>query len=115
MSQPNNCKSCKKLEAQRKVGWRSYFQTQELLFEALRTHTQQLREIQRLTEEAKMEIPTHFKEELVKSLKELECPICYDEMTMETFTLTKCFHKLCKPCLEKLRMNGRCPICRTNL
>lgn len=102
MSQPN-CRNCKKLESQRKAGWRSYYQIQALLFQTLYDHTQQLRELERVSEEQKIELPQHFKDELIKNLKDLDCPICYETMTLETFGLTKCFHKICKPCLERLR------------
>ena len=109
----NNC--CKKLENQRKQAWRSYYQVQRILFETIQENQKIVNQLRQLCDEQKMQIPPHFKDELVKNLKELECPICFETMTFETFALTKCYHKLCKSCLEKLRSSGRCPVCRTNL
>lgn len=38
----------------------------------------------------------------------MECPICYDILTLD---ILKCFHSVCKPCISKLQKRI-CPICR---
>jgi hypothetical protein len=43
---------------------------------------------------------------------EPSCPICLDEFTIETITLTPCGHPICQECSPSL---STCPICRSPL
>jgi len=88
MSQLSPC--CKKIDAQRKRAWRCYYQAEELLYETITTYNEK---IKNLLTQAQVEFPAHFKNELLESLKDLDCPICLEPMTKDTFGLTKCFHK----------------------
>jgi hypothetical protein len=115
MSSPNN--SLKKLDAQRRHAWRSYFEVQGLLYNAMQENARLSQQMHDIVQQPIMDgiIPNHFKAELVQNLKELDCPVCLETMTHETFTLTKCFHKICKPCRDQLQHSGLCPMCRKNL
>jgi len=45
-----------------------------------------------------------------------ECPICYDDLKMVDFTVTKCGHKYHTSCLLKALINNSdCPMCRNEL
>jgi hypothetical protein len=101
------------MDARRRHAWKAYFEVQALLFDQMaENHQVMLRmteKIRVLSEEHKIEVPPHFSEELVQSLQDITCPICMDVMTKATFVLTRCFHKVCKPCMEQV---NKCPICR---
>jgi hypothetical protein len=115
MNQLPNC--CKKIESQRRRAWRCYYQTEELLYETIINHNEKIKNLIIRFEEEKMEFPIHFKNELLESLKDLDCPVCFEPMTKETFGLTKCFHKVCKPCVNLLKNDpeSKCPICRNKI
>ncbi len=54
------------------------------------------------------------KSDLLKMLKESECPICMESLVATE--KTACGHSFCKPCLNKhLEKDHRCPLCRTSL
>lgn len=42
------------------------------------------------------------------------CPVCYEEVTEDTFKKLVCLHILCYVCLRRLR-NPSCPLCRTTI
>ena len=45
-----------------------------------------------------------------------ECPICYDELTMVNFTVTRCGHAMHASCVfDSLEYRTDCPLCRTQL
>jgi hypothetical protein len=45
-----------------------------------------------------------------------ECPICYDELTMVNFTVTRCGHAMHASCaFSALEFRTDCPMCRTTL
>lgn len=44
------------------------------------------------------------------------CAICYDNIQPTNYTLTKCKHYFCKPCLDAwLNINSTCPMCRSSI
>jgi len=53
--------------------------------------------------------------------KDYTCPVCFDFMTAETFSMTKCGHELCTKCFDYIRENTplarkpTCPTCRHQL
>ena len=42
----------------------------------------------------------------------MECPVCYEEATEDTYQVLECAHYLCKKCLSNL-CQSICPLCRT--
>ncbi len=54
------------------------------------------------------------KSDLLKMLKESECPICMESLVATEKTV--CGHSFCKSCLNKhLEKDYKCPLCRTAL
>jgi hypothetical protein len=50
------------------------------------------------------------------TIKDDECPICYEMIKNVNFVVTKCNHKFCMPCLLKVfQQNNTCPCCRSEL
>jgi len=48
--------------------------------------------------------------------KKIECPICLDIINPEHLGISKCGHKYCKGCLDKLKTTTKkCAICRKKL
>lgn len=69
------------------------------------------------TEEPKAKEPEPEKPPLFDAPIELgECPICYEELKMIDFTVTKCGHTFHSSCVFKaLEQNLDCPMCRCQL
>jgi restriction endonuclease len=112
----NNCGKCKRLDAGRRFAWKLYYQLLEEQFELSQKHNQLLRQFQEIESKNDFILPPHFKDEMVQCLKELECPICMETMTKETFNYTQCFHKVCKKCVEQIKNTSKeCPICRKKM
>ena len=63
-------------------------------------------------------VPQHLAteiEEMVNELKkQLECPICLDEIATGQLAITGCGHKYCKTCLDHLKtqVSPQCAMCR---
>lgn len=115
MSNNNREQTCKNssCEFKRKYAWRSYFKVLEDYEDLSRRFRDLSRRVLALEGDNKeIELPDHFKNELVENMKCLDCVVCYEVMTKQTFTLTKCYHKICKNCVAKL---DKCPICRKKL
>ena len=50
------------------------------------------------------------------TIKDDECPVCYEIIKNTNFVVTKCNHKFCMPCLLKVfQQNNTCPCCRSEL
>lgn len=48
--------------------------------------------------------------------KKLECIICTETMTKQTFAFTNCLHIMCINCIKEISKNKKqCPTCRRNL
>ena len=122
----NNCRECIKKEDVRKFVWRQYFKVQGMLYEEMRRNNRLTNMLVRLLDNERVRevvnedksqeefnIPPHFRDELLVSMNDLNCCCCLEDMTKENFNLTKCFHKVCKGCMEQLkRTTKKCPICR---
>ena len=66
-------------------------------------------------------MPCNCNESIVPELFEIpikldECPICYEELKMVNFTVTRCGHTFHSSCIfNALEMGEDCPMCRTQL
>lgn len=117
----NCCKSleikCKILDGKRKYAWKLYFQLKNEIYDQLLTKIREyesiIANINNLSAQHDFVVPNHFKEELTQHLRDLNCPVCMDIMTRETFDLTPCFHKCCNNCINMIKQTTKkCPICR---
>lgn len=59
-------------------------------------------------------ITTDFYEMAVALRREFNCPVCFEQVSKETITITVCGHIYCKPCKEAIDKsdNPCCALCR---
>lgn len=111
-----NCGKCRGFDMGRRYAWRQYYQLLGEEYQHVLRYNRLLNELQEIEAKNNFELPPHFKQEMVECLKELECPVCLEMMTAETFNYTTCFHKVCKPCVESVKSSSKkCPICRKKI
>jgi len=116
MSASGNCKNCASLESRRRMGWRNYFSMVNEYVDLSNRYREVVERLNSMTEQKEIILPNHFLEELVENMKQLECPVCFENMTKDTFSLTRCYHKMCKTCIEQVKnTTNKCPICRKSL
>ena len=59
---------------------------------------------------------TQIKDLMVELKKKIECPICLDIIEPTELGITKCGHKYCKSCLDRLKTTSKkCAVCRKTL
>lgn len=112
----------KTLERKAKVGWACFYRTEELNNNLHMEHLHMLRAMKSKIEERdaqlyeKAQIPTFITDELTSLIgelkKEIECPICYEELKSDDIKFSSCGHKYCETCLSKIK---ECAICRRKL
>jgi len=85
-----------------------YYEKEYFKFHYYRDKTQENNQINKYL--AKMKRMKTIVEELKRErgIKE-ECPVCYEDMNDNNYTLTDCCHSLCRDCHQKCVC---CPICR---
>lgn len=113
-----SCGGCANLDRQRRTGWRMFYQMEEQYYQTVSRRNEEYQELKQELESRNVwvELPMHIRDEMVSSLKELDCPVCLQQMTRETFNLTPCFHKVCKTCTQEIRAgDSKCPICRRKI
>jgi len=89
---------------------------QAMYYQNVVHRNKQYQEFMMELESKNVDLPMHIHLEMVSCLKDLECPVCLQHMTQETFTLTPCAHKVCKPCTQEIRArDSKCPICRRKI
>jgi hypothetical protein len=102
-------------EAQRRFAWAKFFESER---NALTTDIIHYHTLERVVES---EIPEHLINELREDMatlqKQIQCPICLDEIIPEDLAVSKCGHKYCKECLDTIKAtpNPKCSICRRKL
>jgi hypothetical protein len=105
-----------------KVGWAKYYTAEA---EAHQQNMDLYHQIQQLKNQIKERdaplyekdhIPDFVKNEITELLKELkkniECPICYEELKNDQIKFSSCGHKYCESCLSKI---NECAICRKKI
>ena len=59
---------------------------------------------------------TQIKDLMIELKKKIECPICLDVINPKELGISKCGHKYCKVCLDKLKKTSKkCAVCRKTL
>ena len=43
------------------------------------------------------------------------CPVCFDSIEANNYTMTKCGHKFCLPCFVEILPSNTCAMCRQEL
>lgn len=115
----NNQQLSRALEQQKKrtsYAWAKYYASEN---ERLADDTQQYTIIQRVVNDCE-NMPTHIIQELEQQAialkKKIECPICLDVIEPGTLDITRCGHKYCKTCLDKLKeTTKKCAVCRRKI
>ena len=107
-----------KLTREKKYAWAKYYQAEN------QEHHNNINTYHRLTPALTNLPPTtpQFVLDELKSLHielrtKIECPICLDIIEPESMQITKCGHKYCKTCLDKLKETPekKCALCRTRV
>ncbi len=82
----------------------------------LRSDIEAYNQINTLPPETPDFVLEQLKEFHIQLRKKIECPICLDIIEPEGLSISKCGHKYCKDCLDKLKTTTKkCAICRKKL
>jgi len=107
---------CRWFQKQNKYAWYMYFKSQE------EEHIRIIAKIQIVEKTINIEeVPEMIKNELKEMYeimkKQIECPICYDEIGAKDIGFSSCGHKYCNDCLKKLKeqRQPKCAICRKKI
>ena len=101
---------------QTSFAWAKYYESENI---ALVSDTQQYTIICRVIEEGG-DMPTHIIRELeeqsIALKKKIECPICLEVIQEGRLNITRCGHKYCKTCLDKIKNTTKeCAVCRRKI
>jgi len=101
------------LEKSKKFAWGKYYGE---INNQLNQNTTQYNRMKEFVET----IPTHIKEEYINMLEELkkqiECPICLENINTDNLQLSNCGHKYCKSCYDRILIDSnKCAICKKKL
>jgi len=107
----------KSLISKSKVGWACYYRAEAMNHQL---HLDYMKIIKSLENEIKSEdrhsVPDFVVNEiqglLTELKKQVECPICYEELNAEEIKFSSCGHKYCESCLSKI---NECAICRKKI
>ena len=98
---------------QTSYAWAKYYEQCNQTHETLVSEHATLTTIQ----DSNTSLPQHIINEIedkMKKLKEqIECPVCLDIIPCGELDITRCGHKYCKECCEKLKQTThKCAVCR---
>lgn len=103
----------KKTEKSRAYAFAKYYNAE---YEKLEYQKQVVELFNKLKEESDNKVPDFLVEELKEmysiTKKEIECPICFDELNKDNIKFASCGHKFCDTCLSKI---DKCAICRKTI
>ena len=106
---------CISTDKQRRVAWAKYFE------ELNRNHDQSVQRFIKVKEVVETEATPQFIIDELKEMydalkKEVECPICMEVIPHGKIEITKCGHKFCKDCYDKLvATSNECAMCRKQI
>jgi hypothetical protein len=112
----------KNLITKSKQGWACFYKAEELNHHLHNQYLYRIKELERKINERdsklyeKDHIPdfviNEIKELLTEVKKEVECPICFEEIKSENIKFSSCGHKFCETCLSKI---NECAVCRKKI
>lgn len=100
-----------------KVGWAAFYKSETQAHQKINGLYSQIKLLKtNINGEDEGAIPDFMKNEIKELLKELkkeiECPICYEELKSDEIKFSSCGHKYCESCLSKI---NECAICRKKI
>ena len=105
-----------------KQGWACFYKAEQRNHQLLNENLMKCKKIEeKMKEEIRQQfgekqIPDFIKNEITEMIKELkkqiECPICYEELPADKIKFSSCGHKYCETCLSKI---NDCAICRKKI
>ena len=117
-----NTQQIKQLERKSKMGWACYYQSQQKHHEETSLMYNKIMRLQIFIRERdkplveKAHIPEFITNEileLTEQLKrEIQCPICMDDLPAKEIKFSSCGHKYCKDCLSKI---DKCALCKSKI
>jgi len=107
----------KNLITKSKQGWACYYKSETNTHSKIESLYYQINQLKnQIKGEDKGAIPEFIQNEITDLLKELkkeiECPICYEELKSDEIKFSSCGHKYCDNCLSKI---NECAICRKKI
>ena len=99
-----------------KAGWASFYRAEAEAHQRDTLYLEAIHDLKLKLEETETEFPTFLAEELrdlmISLKKQIECPICMDELDAKDIKFSSCGHKYCGECLSKL---DECAVCRKKI
>jgi hypothetical protein len=122
MSKTLSERQYKNLIRKSKQGWACYYKAEQMNHELHMSYMSSIKSLEAKMEERdqklyeKDHIPDFVKNEITDLLKilkkEVECPICYEELKPDEIKFSSCGHKFCADCLSKI---NECAVCRKKI
>ena len=117
MSKTLSERQYKGLITKSKVGWAHFYQSEKRNHELHMEYMLRIKELNDSMEGRDEDhIPDFVKNEITSLIAELkkqvECPICLDELKSDQIKFSSCGHKYCETCLSKI---NECAICRKKI
>ena len=93
--------------------WAKYFEASRI---QLISDIEAFKQITTLPPETPEFVLEQLKEFHIQLKKKIECPICLDIIEPKKLGISKCGHKYCQECLDKLKTTTKkCAMCRKKL
>ncbi len=122
MSKTLSERQYKGLITKSKVGWAQFYQSEQRNHQLHMEYMGRIKELKDSIEGRdsplyeKDHIPDFVKNEITSLIAELkkqvECPICLEELKPDEIKFSSCGHKYCQTCLSKIK---ECAICRKKI
>ena len=99
-----------------KAGWASFYRAEADAHQRDTLYLEAIHDLKLKLEETETEFPAFVANELrdlmISLKKQIECPICMDELDAKDIKFSSCGHKYCQTCLSKL---DECAVCRKTI
>lgn len=99
-----------------KAGWASFYRAEADAHQRDTLNMEAITDLKLKLEDSGTEFPTFLANELrdlmISLKKQIECPICFDELDAKDIKFSSCGHKYCGECLSKL---DECAVCRKKI
>ena len=99
-----------------KAGWASFYRAEAEAHQRDTLYLEAIHDLKLKLEQAETEFPTFVADELrdlmISLKKQIECPICMDELDAKDIKFSSCGHKYCGECLSKI---DECAVCRKKI